>query len=233
MSERVQVFADAPAAAEACGAAIAVQLKAAIAARGWASLAVSGGSTPKLMFRAMCDMGLDWSRIHLFWVDERVVPPEDEQSNYRMTRENLIEPGGVPADRIHRIYGELNAMDAAAKYQAELEAVMGPQPHFDVVQCGVGDDGHTASLFPGEPMVSDRAGLVAALWVEKKKQWRVTLLPKVILGASHVYVLSSGADKAKALRAALRGSDDPLGVPSQMLRGAEWFCDRAAVQLLD
>lgn len=232
MNERLHLFPDARAAAEACGAAIAGQLNEAIAARGWASLAVSGGSTPRLMFQAMCGMGLDWSRIHLFWVDERIVPPDDEQSNYRMTRESLLEPAGIPAERIHRIHGEMNAMAAAKLYQAVLEDVLGPAPRFDVVQCGVGDDGHTASLFPGEPMVSDRVGLVAALWVEKKKQWRVTLLPKVILAAEKLVVLSSGADKAKAVHAALRGPKNPLGVPSQMLRDAEWFSDQAAMQHL-
>lgn len=232
MTERMHVFSDAQGAAEGCARAIADRLNEAIAQRGTASLAVSGGSTPKLMFREMVGLGLDWSKIQLFWVDERVVPPTDDQSNYRMTRENLIVPGHLPETQVHRIRGEMEAKAAAELYQREIEAALGPEPRFDVVQCGVGDDGHTASLFPGEPMVADRTGLVAALWVAKKNQWRVTLLPKPILAARSLYVLSSGADKAAAVQSALQGPDNPLGVPSQMLRDAEWFSDAAAVQHL-
>lgn len=232
MTDRIHVFSDAQGAAEGCARAIADRLNEAIAARGSASLAVSGGSTPKLMFREMCLLGLDWTKIKLFWVDERVVPPDDEQSNYRMTRENLIVPGRLPETQVHRIRGEMDAKAAATLYQSEIEAALGPEPQFDVVQCGVGDDGHTASLFPGEPMVADRTGLVAALWVAKKNQWRVTLLPKPILAARTLYVLSSGADKAVAVQSALQGPENPLGVPSQLLRDAEWFSDAAAVQHL-
>ncbi|WP_321474628.1 6-phosphogluconolactonase [uncultured Paludibaculum sp.] len=232
MTERMHVFSDAQGAAEGCARAIGARLNEAIAQRGTASLAVSGGSTPKLMFREMCQIGFDWSKIHLFWVDERVVPPDDDQSNYRMTRENLIVPGGLPENRVHRIRGEMEAVAAADLYRGAVEAILGSEPVFDVVQCGVGDDGHTASLFPGEPMVADRSGVVAALWVAKKHQWRVTLLPKPILAARSLYVLSSGADKANAVQSALQGPADPLGVPSQLLRGAEWFCDAAAVQHL-
>ncbi|MGJ5818156.1 6-phosphogluconolactonase [Paludibaculum fermentans] len=232
MTDRIHVFSDAQGAAEGCARAIADRLNEAIAARGIATLAVSGGSTPKLMFREMCSLALDWSRIHLFWVDERIVPPDDEQSNYRMTRENLIIPGQLPESQVHRIHGEIEANSAAALYRSEIEAILGAEPLFDVVQCGVGDDGHTASLFPGEPMLADRTGLVAALWVAKKNQWRVTLLPKPILAAQTLYVLSSGADKATAVQSALQGPANPLGVPSQLLRDAEWFSDAAAVQHL-
>jgi 6-phosphogluconolactonase len=223
------VSLDAQGAAEACALAVAGWLRAAIAERGVASLAVSGGSTPKLMFRVMTGLGLDWSKIHLFWVDERVVPPDDEQSNFRMTLENLITPAAIPAENVHRMFGEWDAVDAAMVYAQELERFFGTRvPVFDVVQCGVGDDAHTASLFPGEALIEDRRGVAAGIWVEKKKQWRITLLPAAILAARHLCVLSSGADKAEALHRALRGPEDPLGVPSQMLRDAEWFTDAAA-----
>lgn len=226
---KLHVSADAGGAAAACAGSVAEWLREAIAARGVASLAVSGGSTPKLMFRALTGMGLEWEKIHLFWVDERGVGPDDEQSNFRMTLENLIAPTGVPEQNVHRMFGEWDAVDAAMVYAQELERFFGARmPRFDVVQCGVGDDGHTASLFPGEALVEDRLGVAAGLWVEKKKQWRITLLPAAILAGRHLCVLSSGADKADALWRALRGADDLLGVPAQLLRGADWFVDAAA-----
>jgi len=229
----LHVSPDAPTAAAACARAVAGWLREAIAERGIASLAVSGGSTPKLMFQVMTGLGLDWQKIHLFWVDERAVPPDDDQSNFRMTLENLIQPAAIPEQNVHRMFGEWDAVDAAMVYAQELERFFGARvPSFDVVQCGVGDDAHTASLFPGEPLIEDRRGVAAGIWVEKKKQWRITLLPAAILAARHLCVLSSGADKADALHRALRGAADPLGVPSQLLRDADWFTDFAAASLL-
>ena len=219
-------------AAEACAAAVAGWLREAIAARGRATLAVSGGSTPKLMFQALVALDVDWTKVHLFWVDERCVEPDDEQSNYRMARENLIVPAGLAEQNVHRMFGEWDAVDSAMAYTQELQEFFGEKmPTFDVVQCGMGDDGHTASLFPGEFLAVDRKGVAAGIWVEKKSQWRITLLPGVLLAARHLCVLATGGDKADAMLRVWRGKDDEVDVPAKLLTGGEWFTDYRAAAL--
>ena len=228
----VHVFEDAQAAAQACASQVAEWLRVAVEERGSASLAVSGGSTPQRMFDALATLPVDWSRIHLFFVDERGVPPEDEASNYRMVREHLVGPCAVPEGNVHRMRGELDAATAARAYVHEIEAFWHvfdvKTRSFDVVLCGIGDDGHTASLFPGEPLVSDRARLCAGVWVEKKRQHRITLLPAPITGARHLLTLASGAGKAAAVALALEQGTDPLEVPAALLGEGHWFLDAAA-----
>lgn len=220
----MRVFLSASQAAEGCALQVAEWLKDALTERGRASLAVSGGTTPRLMLAALARTGLDWSRVELFQVDERGVPPDDPQSNYRMIRECFLGASGIPEQNVHRMAGEMDAAEAAARYAAEITRVLGSEP-FDVVQCGMGADGHTASLFPGDTRVLDRAGLAAGLWAEDKQQWRITLLPRPILEARRLCVLATGAEKAAALARALRRPEDPVSTPAQMLRGAEWFVD--------
>lgn len=224
----MRVYGSATEAAEACAQQVAGWLADALAARGTASLAVSGGSTPRHMLAALAHAGFDWSRVHLFQVDERGVPPDDAQSNYRMIRECFIVPSGIPEPNVHRMAGEIDARQAAAQYAAEIQRVLGGEP-LDIVQCGMGPDGHTASLFPGAREVLDTQGTVAGLWVESKQQWRITLLPRPILAARHLCALAAGADKAPALGRALHGPVDLLETPAQLLRGAEWFVDEGAV----
>lgn len=223
----MRVFPDAAAAAAACASQLAGWMAACIAARGAAHVALSGGSTPRQMLSVLAGLGVDWSRSHLWQVDERGVAPEDAQSNYRMIRESLIDPARVPAAHVHRMMGELDARQAAARYEAELRGALQGRP-LDIVQCGMGADGHTASLFPGDARVLDRDGLAAGIWVEEKRQWRITLLPGPILAAPHLCVLAAGADKAAALARALHGPSDVLGTPAQLLRSAQWFVDSAA-----
>ena len=220
----MRIYPDAAQAAEGCALQFAEWLVEALDARGRASVAVSGGSTPRLMLAVLARAGLDWSRIQLFQVDERGVPPGHAQSNYKMIRECFLEPAGFPEQNAHRMFGELDAAEAAACYAAEIGQVLGAEP-FDVVQCGMGADGHTASLFPGDPLALDTRGVVAGLWAEDKQQWRITLLPKPILAARHLCALATGADKAPAFGRALRGPADLLATPAQLLRGAEWFVD--------
>lgn len=229
----MQVFRGPREAAEACAAAVAGWLREAVAERGRATLAVSGGTTPRLMFEALVGLEVDWERVHLFWVDERGVDPEDEQSNYRMARECLIVPAGLPERNVHRMFGEWDAVDSAMAYSQELQTFFGEKvPTFDVVQCGMGDDGHTASLFPGEFLALDRRGVAAGIWVAKKSQWRITLLPGVLLGARHLCVLATGGDKADAMLRVWRGSGDEVEVPAKLLMGGEWFSDYAAAALV-
>lgn len=210
-------------AAEECGRYILGHL----ARKGKSTLAISGGSSPIPMFQMFAAADFDWNRVQLFWVDERGVPPSDEQSNFKHANEAWLKPCGFPAANVHRILAELDPQIAAARYVDEIRAVFGDGiPGFDVIHQGVGPDAHTASLFPGEPMIADRKGIAAALWVEKMKQWRITLLPGVLVAARHTAMLVTGADKREALHAVLEGAEDFSKYPAQILRGArdvQWF----------
>lgn len=225
--------------AEACAACalhLAGVLKVALAAGPVASLAVSGGKTPEKMLDSLAAAELDWARVHVFWVDERAVPPSDEQSNYGMALRHLIRPAGVPDAHVHRIAGEISPHEAARRYEYEIRAFFGCRtdgmPKFDAIQLGVGDDGHTASLFPGDPFIDNREGVAAAVYSGPAAQWRVTLLPGAILAARNIAVLAYGQEKTDALRRAWEGAYDPVACPAQILRGeglpVEWFVDAAA-----
>jgi len=228
-------------AAIACAKHIAVKLNEALSGEPIATLAISGGSTPAVMLGRLARRDIDWRRVHLFWVDERAVAPEDVQSNYGMAFENLIAPAKIPASNVHRIRGELGANAASEVYEHDLRTFFdcpaGEIPHFDVIQCGIGADAHTASLFPGEPLIDDRGGIAAAIFAEPAKQWRVTLLPGVLLAARHTVILVTGSDKAEALRQVWEGPYNPMECPAQLLshhaRSADWFLDSSAASKLD
>lgn len=230
-------FVDAAAAAEACARHIVAQLATATAGGGTATLAVSGGTSPALMFRQMAKEAFDWTRVHLFWVDERAVPPTDDQSNYKLALDNFVVPAHFPHRNVHRVQTELKPEQAAARYTAEIREFFGIEqgdiPHFDVIHRGIGPDAHTASLFPGEPLISDREGISAAVWVEKMQSWRITLLPAVLLSARHTAVLATGKDKAQALCQVFGDPYDPMKYPAQLGvrdgRPMAWFMDDAAL----
>lgn len=226
-------FPTAVEAAIACGDRILRSLDAARHDRGVAMLAVSGGSTPRLMFESMAKRGFDWTRVELFWVDERMVPPDDSQSNYRMTREALLDAIRLPAGQVHRIAGEMAPADACAKYIDEIRHVIhlaaGELPVFDVIQRGMGPDMHTASLFPGEPLILNRSDIAASVWVPKMGQHRVTLLPGVLEIARETLCLVSGADKTAGLRQVLNEPTDTLKRPMQIAsREMLWYVDELA-----
>jgi 6-phosphogluconolactonase len=235
-------YETAQAAAEACSRNILEQLETAVAGEGTATFAISGGSSPALMFRDMAKRRFDWERVHLFWVDERGVPPTDSQSNYKMADENFISPAHFPRRNVHRIHAELRPDEAAQRYAAEIREFFGLSgestiPHFDVIHRGVGPDAHTASLFPGEPLIDDRERLAAAVWVEKFSQWRITMLPGLLLAAHSTVVLAAGSDKAEALRNIFEQPYDPKKYPSQLglhdARSVTWFVDDAAASLIE
>src|SRR5579862_382020 len=212
---------DALAAADSCGHEIMKLLESAITERGSATLAISGGSSPKPMFQMFAKFA--WEKVQLYFVDERCVPIDDPQSNFKFANDNWLGPGRFPKENVHRVHTELSPQDAAKAYAVEL-----PQ-QFDVIHRGMGPDAHTASLFPGEALINDKDGLAAAVWVEKMKQWRVTLLPRILEDARNTVVLATGADKAQALKAVLDGPYDPMRYPCQIAREqAIWFVDEAA-----
>lgn len=235
----LQVYETAVEAAHACGLRILSLLEEALRASGGAraTVAVSGGSTPKLMFDAMAAAsGFDWKNVHVFWVDERAVPPADEQSNYRLAKEALLDKVHIPQRNVHRVHGELEPDSAAKRYREELreffETGRDGIPCFDVIHCGMGPDAHTASLFPEDPLTEDRLGLAASVFAPKLPHWRVTLLPAVLLNARHTMMLVTGADKADTLHEVVHGEYDAFKRPVQIVqregRNVSWYLDRAA-----
>lgn len=241
MSAHWKSYPDAGAAAEACATHIISLLEMGLAGDGDVTFAVSGGSTPKLMFAHLARAPFDWSRVQLFWVDERTVPPDHAESNYRMAEEHLIRPAHIPHRNVHRIHAELQPAQAARHYEHEIREVFrleeGEMPHFDAIHLGVGPDAHTASLFPGQPLIGDREKIVAAVQVPKLSTSRITLLPGVLLSARHAAVLVSGEDKAEAMHAIFNGRYEPLKFPAQIIahhsRKATWFLDEPAAGLLN
>jgi 6-phosphogluconolactonase len=222
------------------------EVERAVAARGIARIAISGGSTPKVTFEALADPAqpwfrrMPWTKIDLWWVDERCVPPAHPDSNYHMTRESLLDRVPLPPEKVHRIQGELEPETAAARFESELRngfRLEGAElPCFDAIQLGMGSNGHTASLFPHSQALREFSRLAAANHVDAKEAWRVTLTSPVINHGSHVFFLISGADKAQVLKDVFIGPRDPERLPSQMIRPAggilALLLDRAAAALL-
>jgi 6-phosphogluconolactonase len=203
---------------------------AAVAARGVARIAISGGSTPKAMFALLADASkpylaaTPWDKIELFWVDERCVPPTDADSNYRMTNEQMLSKVPLPATQIHRMEGELEPAVAAARYESTIRNTFkleGAQtPTFDLILLGMGDDGHTASLFPHTEALNELGLIVTANHVPQKDTWRITLTFPVINQGREVAFLIEGAGKAEVLKDVLLGKYDPETKPSQLIRPA-------------
>lgn len=196
--------------------------------RNVARIAISGGSTPKAMFQLLADPSkpylrdIPWDRLELFWVDERTVGPTDPDSNYRMTNEAMLQHVPLAADHIHRIEGELEPTVAAARYESTIRNVFkleGAQtPTFDLVLLGMGDDGHTASLFPHTEAIHEMSAIVTANAVPQKDTTRITLTWPVINAGREVAFLIEGAAKAAVLRSVLLGDYDPETKPSQLIR---------------
>jgi 6-phosphogluconolactonase len=211
----------------------------AVAAQGRARIAISGGSTPKAAFQLLADPNqpwrsrMPWENLDIYWVDERAVPPDHADSNYRMTREALLDHVPLRPEQIHRMEGELEPELAAARYETELRTnflLEGPEPpRFDLVALGMGPDGHTASLFPHTPALHETSKLVTANHVVQKDTWRITLTWPVIDSANSVFFLIAGADKADVLKEVMMGPRDPDRLPSQLV----WPASGILTLLLD
>jgi 6-phosphogluconolactonase len=221
--------------ASACSEYILSALKEALQSQPAATIALSGGSSPRLLFAAMAKADFNWSRVNFFWVDERCVPPLDDRSNFKLANDTLLIPAHVPEQNIHRIQGELPPEEAAAKYIADIKNFFslkdGELPAFDVLHRGMGPDAHTASLFPDEPLIQNHTDIAAHVWVEKVKMDRVTLLPGVLVAAKRTVLQVSGEEKTEALRNVLTGEEDPMKYPCQIASRDEraiWFLDKAA-----
>lgn len=240
MSSYLNILPSAAAAAKACAERIAEIVKASLEARGEARVALSGGSSPKMMFGELAKLPIDWKHVWLYWVDERVVPPDHPDSNYKMAMENLILPAGIPIQQLNRIAGERYPEEAAAHYISEIRVEFklkeGELPVFDLIHRGMGADSHTASLFPHDPLIEDDYEIAANTYVEKFNSHRVTLLPGVLKKARHTVILAPGEDKASALWDVLEGKTDVMAHPCQIAAKppfpTEWFVDEPATKLL-
>lgn len=199
-------------------------LEAARDARGVVSVALAGGSTPRPVYSALATRAeLDWTRIDVFFGDERAVPPDDPDSNYRMARETLFELADVPEDRVHRMEAERQDLERAAdEYAAGLPAA------FDLMLLGIGEDGHTASLFPGSPALEERSRLVVPVTGSKEPRTRLTVTPPVIARAREIVVLATGRAKAGPVARALDPRTQIVDVPVVLARRGTWILDEAA-----
>ena len=234
----IEVLPDVEAVALRGADLFALAAQEAAAARPAFTAALSGGDSPgplyALLARQQFTQKIPWRRVHLYWGDERCVPPDHADSNYRMTRESLLEPLGLT--RVHRIEGERAPEAAASDYERALVGALGAPPVFDLVWLGMGPDGHTASLFPGSPAVAEKQRYVVANPVDSPlthgKATRITLTLPAIDAARRVRFLVAGADKAARLHDVL---DGPAGrFPAQLVRGADvaWLVDAAAAAQL-
>ncbi|MBV9867577.1 MAG: 6-phosphogluconolactonase [Abitibacteriaceae bacterium] len=211
-----------------------------IAARNRFSVALAGGSTPRALYQLLASAQwqghIDWSKTHIFFGDERAVPPDDEQSNYRMARESLLAHIPIAPAHIHRLHGEEANLEAAAQdYERQLRELQAP---LDLVLLGMGDDGHTSSLFPHTPALQEQERWCVATDVAPHEPHvrRLTLTYPVLNAAHNIFIIVTGASKAERLRDVLEGASHPLDTPIQGIQPQQgrlvWMLDAAAARLL-
>ena len=230
---------------EAAAERLVTRAAAAIGASGRFTVALAGGSTPRALYELLVTpryaRRIDWPRVHVFWGDERCVPPDDPASNYRMTREALLDHVPIPASNFHRIRGENPPVAAAAAYEEGLHRVFSTRDGrpreasgacFDLVLLGMGDNGHTASLFPGLTAVRERERWVVSEYVAEVSMWRVTLTPVILNAAADVVFLVSGSKKAATLQQVVEGPYRCDVLPAQAISAPNgcvtWLVDEAA-----
>ncbi|HXF99458.1 MAG TPA: 6-phosphogluconolactonase [Bacteroidota bacterium] len=242
MSGTIHVMPSLQAFREAAAKAIVQELRASVEARGTASLVLSGGSTPEAIYRMLAAEPLrfqiDWSHLHLFWSDERCVPPDHAESNFRMVREALLRYVPIPQEHVHRIETEYEPETAARRYAETLRTVFSvkaPQiPQVDLVLLGLGEDGHTASLFPHTPILNEHERLVSAVFVPTLQAYRISLTLPVLNNARCVMFLVAGASKARILSEVIEAPEDKY--PAQLVRPIkgrlQWIVDADAGALL-
>ena len=232
----------------------------AAAARGSAFVSLAGGTTPRRLYANLADPDqswrtrIPWAQVHLFWGDERHVPPNHPDSNYGMAKAALIDHVPIAVDHVHRIHGELadaheaaldydRTLDVASAFRRTSDVVSGfsRTTLFDLTLLGLGEDAHIASIFPGSELLDDvrrpfTGRRAAAVWAPHLNAWRITLTPEALLDSHHVVVLVAGAHKAHAVHSAIEWQLDVKTYPAQLLRAAddrvEWLLDRAAASQL-
>jgi 6-phosphogluconolactonase len=237
----LRTFADGEALSQAVARSLADNIKASVAGGSPFFLVLSGGRTPRGLYRLLATKYRDeipWAQVHLFWADERYVPPDDPRSNYRLVRETLLDQIAIPAKNVHPMPTDFSEPeDAARAYEKTLATFFSPPwPHFHLVLLGLGADGHTASLFPGSAALEEKERWVVAVRGPVEPPLRLTLTLPVLTHSAQIYFLVSGAEKAQALGRALAGPPDPRSCPAGSVhsshRAVVWFTDAAAAKLL-
>lgn len=205
------------------------------------TFALSGGNTPKALYTLLAKepylQMIDWHRVHFFWGDERAVPFEDARNNARMAYDVLLDKTNALPENIHVMRTDIKPEESAAEYEAILHRYFKGQQHtFDLVLLGMGDDGHTLSLFPGLPIVHEQKVWVKAFFLEAQDMYRITLTAPVTNLAARVVFMATGSGKALTLKAVIDGTPDPDKYPSQLIRpesgDLHWFVDEAAAEAL-
>jgi 6-phosphogluconolactonase len=241
-ADSIEIHPDAHAAARVVAESFAARAAAAVQARGRFSAALTGGSGPVEAYRLLGEepfrSRVPWDGVHLFWGDERCVPPGHERSNFRMANAAFVSRVPIPPANVHRMRGELPPAEGAARYAEALAAFFGAGvPRFDLVHLGVGPDGHVASLFPFSDPLHERARAVTTNLHRPLGEPRITLTLPVLNGAARVEMIVIGRSKAPIARAVLRGPIDPFRFPAQFVRPTDgervWMMDRDAAAMLE
>jgi 6-phosphogluconolactonase len=214
-----------------------------LAGSGRFSAALAGGSTPRALYERLAGephrSRIPWVRVHLFWSDERPVPPNHEESNFRMAWETMISRLAIPPGNVHRIRGEIDPNDAAREYERELRGFFDLETHaelarFDLALLGMGEDGHTASLFPGSPALEEKDRWVVAPRVEKLGGSRITLTCPILENAACIIFLVTGESKAEMLKQVVQSGERSAHRPAGLIRPRHgelfWYVDRAAAR---
>jgi 6-phosphogluconolactonase len=243
MSERPEIFVakDPGELSQRAAASLSESISRSIAARGVCLIALAGGETPRSVYRLLgrdpLRSSIDWEHVHLFFGDERMVPPDDPASNYGMVVKELVSCIRIPHANVHRIRGEAPADDAAREYETDLQQwAEGGLLRFDVVLLGIGEDGHLASLFPETVSLTEVARMAMGYFVPKLNSWRVTLTFPVLRNAREIVFLATGSRKAAMVATIIESTDPQTDVPATMLgptRGrVHWMLDEEAASLL-
>ena len=240
----IVIYPDADALGRAAAQYIVRLAQESIVAQGRFTIALSGGSTPKKLYSLLGSepyrSQIDWALVELFWSDELSVPPESEESNYRMAQQVLLSNVPIPADQVHRMPADQVDGDAAAlAYTREMQSTFGTDgvPSFDLIQLGMGPEGHTASLFPHQPSLHEQQRLVMPVVVPKPPPSRLTFTPRILNAARHVLFLVTGAEKADAVHAVIEGDYQPDEYPAQIVQPVKgevtWMLDKEAASKLN
>lgn len=240
--KNIEIFPDKESLSQAAVQLFSLIAQQAVQTQGRFSVVLSGGGTPRRLYQILSqDQSLPWAQTHVFWGDERLVPPDDPGSNYGQAKAVLLDRVPLSPANIHRMKGELDPATAVADYTAQLAQFSPgqPWPRFDLVLLGMGSDGHTASLFPGPITAEERTQPVIAVTAhyDGRPAQRITLTPLVFNDAAHIFFLVTGADKADVLTAVLQGPPQPEKYPAQRIQPHDgsltWFLDMAAATKLN
>ncbi len=206
------------------------------------TLALSGGETPQMLYKKLASEEykekINWKRVHIFWGDERVIPFDDDRNNAKMAFKNLINQISIPPAQVHKMRVDIEPLFAAKDYENVLQVYFGnTEKSFDLILLGVGDDGHTLSLFPGSLVVDEKQHWVNAVYNEKQKMYRITLMPSIVNKASRIAFMVTGENKSEILYRIIEGQYEPNVLPAQLIKPENgelhWFLDKNAAKKLN